>query len=184
MKIINSKNLIILTLIIILLTIAVNIKDAARYFYPLQYKQTIEKYAEKYNLDPLFLAAIIKSESNFDPDACSKKGARGLMQIMPETGKWIASKKDIKPFHPDDLYAPETNIRIGAWYASNLLSEFDNELTPMLAAYNGGQGNVKKWLVQKSREEKQLTESEIPFPETRGFVKKVKKAYKIYKYLY
>lgn len=173
-----------LLLLITLIIIALNIKDIGRFFYPFPYRQTIEKYAREHNLDPLFLAAIIKNESNFDPRARSKKGARGLMQIMPETGTWIANQTGIESFHPDQLYDVETNIRLGAWYVANLLEEFDGNILPMLAAYNGGRGNVRKWLAEKNWHEKQLAISQIPFPETRNFVRKVITTYKIYKFLY
>lgn len=173
-----------LFLIIMLIALILNIQDIGRYFYPLPHRELIEKYAAKHDIDPLLLTAIIKSESDFDPRARSKKGARGLMQIMPETGTWIAGQIGMKSFHPEKLYDVETNIRLGAWYFASLLREFDGELLPALAAYNGGRGNVRKWLTEKKRDEKELTASQIPFPETRKYVQNVLRAYKIYRYLY
>lgn len=173
-----------LLFIVILIILALNIQDIGRYFYPFPYRNLIEKYAAEQNIDPLLMTAIMKRESNFDPRARSKKGARGLMQIMPETGTWIASQMGIESFHPDKLYDVETNIRLGAWYIANLLREFNGELLPTLAAYNGGQGNVRKWLAEKNWNEKQFTASQIPFPETRKYVESVSNTYKIYKYLY
>lgn len=106
------------------------------------------------------------------------------MQIMPETGTWIAGQMEIESFHPDELYEVDTNIRFGAWYMAHLLKQFEGELLPALAAYNGGQGNVRKWLSEKNWNENQLTASDIPFPETRNYVTRVLRTYKIYRYLY
>lgn len=171
--------------VIILLTLAIlNIPNILQHFFPYHHRDIIEKYAAQQNIDPLLLAAIIKRESNFNPRARSEKGARGLMQIMPETGTWIAGQMEIESFHPDELYEVDTNIRFGAWYMAHLLKQFEGELLPALAAYNGGQGNVRKWLSEKNWNENQLTASDIPFPETRNYVTRVLRTYKIYRYLY
>lgn len=173
-----------LLLIVILILAFFNLGNIARFCYPLPYRETIETNAAKYNIDPLFLAALIKTESNFNPNARSPKGARGLMQIMPETGIWIAEQMEERDFHPDKLYDIETNIQMGAWYVSNLMQEFDNDPLLMLAAYNGGRGNVNKWLAEKDWSEKNLTISQIPFPETQDFVQKVFRYHRIYQFLY
>lgn len=104
------------------------------------------------------------------------------MQIMPKTAIWAAEQMGIEDFQVEDLQSPDLNIRIGTWYLSSLLDEFDNNVTLALAAYNGGRGNVNNWLNQGRQI--QQKEEEIPFPETRNFVMRVKKSYKWYKRLY
>lgn len=148
--------------------------------YTLDYKELIEKYSAEYKLDPYFVAAIIHTESGFDPDAVSKVGAIGLMQIMPETGEWIAGKLKKENFKTDALYDPETNIEMGCWYLNFLQERFDS-LPVMMAAYNAGHNKVKEWLadLQYSQDGKTLTS--IPYEQTDNYVKKVTKAYEKYK---
>jgi soluble lytic murein transglycosylase len=128
--------------------------------------------------------AVIYVESNFDANACSYKGAIGLMQIMPQTGEWAAQRLKIKDFTSEKLYNPNMNIKIGCWYLNNLQSQFNGDLDLVLAAYNGGSGNVRKWLKNKEYSSDGKTISYIPFKETREYVQKVKKAYKKYRSLY
>ena len=151
--------------------------------FPLKYMNYVEKYSKEYNLDPYFVMAVMKAESNFDEDAKSNKDARGLMQITTSTGKWIAEKQGIIDFDTNLLLEPEVNIRFGCWYLNNLLSEFD-DLSLALAAYNGGSGNVTKWLndPEYSSDGENLTY--IPFKETKKYVDKVSTRYNVYKFLY
>ena len=148
--------------------------------YPLKYEETIVKYADQYDLDPYFVAAVINTESGFDAQAVSNAGAMGLMQVMPETGEWIAGKLGIDEFSRDMLLEPETNIEMGCWYLSFLQERFPSEEIVM-AAYNAGHGKVQEWLSdpQYSADGKTLTS--IPFKETDHYVKKVAKAYEEYK---
>lgn len=151
--------------------------------YNLEYKDLIEKYSAQYDLDPYFVAAIIHTESGFDPEAVSKVGAIGLMQIMPETGDWIAGKLGKENFTSNDLYDPQTNIEMGCWYLDFLEERFDS-LPVMMAAYNAGHNKVKEWLgdPQYSQDGKTLTS--IPYDQTDNYVKKVTKAYEKYKEYY
>ena len=105
------------------------------------------------------------------------------MQIMDSTGEWIAEKLEVDNFNPNMLYEPEINIRFGCWYLNNLLMEF-GDLSLALAAYNGGSGNVTKWLndPEYSSDGENLTY--IPFKETKKYVDKVSTRYNIYKFLY
>ena len=155
-----------------------------KYFFPLNYPEYIVKYSQKYKLDPYLVAAVIKTESNFDEGAKSNKNAYGLMQITPDTAQWAAEKMNINNFKTQMLYNPEFNIRMGCWYLDNLKEEFNNNMEVVLAAYNGGRGNVQKWLksTEHSADGKNL--HYIPFKETDKYVKKVKVNYSIYKYLY
>ena len=155
-----------------------------KYVYPYKYVEYINKYSEEYELDPYLVLAVIKTESNFNKEAVSKKDAKGLMQIMDSTGEWVAEELKINNFTTSMLFDPELNIKMGCWYLNNLEHEFDENLDVVLAAYNGGSGNVNKWL---SHEEYSIDGENldyIPFPETKKYVDKVKANYNIYKFLY
>nr|WP_184308849.1 lytic transglycosylase domain-containing protein [Anaerosolibacter carboniphilus] len=152
--------------------------------YPIHYRSLVEKYSDEYDLDPLLVAAIIKTESKFNEKAKSHKEAKGLMQIAPITGEWAAKQLDIKDYNEEMLYVPEINVRIGCWYIDRLSSEFDGRLQLILAAYNGGSGNVNKWLDNPEYSQDGITLNKIPFLETRAYIDKVLKSYKIYSILY
>lgn len=170
--------------LLILLAVLLTSKILWRAFYPIPYKDVIFKQAAQNNVDPYLVASIIKTESNFTSEAESSVGARGIMQIMPETGVWAAKMMNLKGFKPSDLYETETNIRIGCWYLNNLNQEFMGNKILVVAAYNGGRGNVKEWLVKQQWSGEHATVDQIPFEETRNYVKKVLKTYSIYRYLY
>jgi len=170
---------------ILLVIIAAGSFDAIlKLVYPLKYKELVFRYAGEHNIDPYLVFSIIKAESGFDPDATSRKNARGLMQITDRTGNWGAEKLEIENFITDDLYLPEINIRIGCWYISQLMKEFGNNMNLVISAYNAGSGNVSSWLKNKdlSRDGKEL--DRIPFKETENYLKKVNKYYDMYKKLY
>ncbi|MBU0700598.1 lytic transglycosylase domain-containing protein [bacterium] len=156
---------------------------------PVFYKELIYKYSTIQELDPLLISAVIKVESNFQPYAKSPRGAIGLMQIMPETGKEMAKRLKIEPFVAADLNNPEINLQIGLYYLARLKKQFNGDLYLVLAAYNGGSANVQKWLDEKKIDDSSLAGqrdgdkfiAQIPFEETRGFVKKVLWNYKWFK---
>lgn len=142
---------------------------------PVCYEDLVYKYASEYDIDPFLAASIIKVESSFYSGAQSPKGAIGLMQIMPATGKEIASKLNLRPFCISDLYDPEINIQIGLYYFVRLKKKFNGDLYLSLAAYNGGFKNVKKWLAENRMTLQNSKENikNIPFKETRKFVQDV-----------
>lgn len=177
-----KKFIVTLILIIGIAALCNNVSWFMKYLYPLNYEGSIVKYAREYNVDPYLVASVIKVESNFSPEVVSSKGAVGLMQLMPTTAQWVAEKIAMEGVTPEHLKNPDLNIRIGTWYLSSLMKEFHGDLTLVLAAYNGGRGNVAQWL--KSGELDGTREEQIPFPETRNFVTKVKKSYKWYRKLY
>ena len=146
----------------------------SKYAYPFLHRELVYKYALENDLSPFLIAGIIKVESGFKKDALSPKGAMGLMQIMPKTGRWAAEKINYHGYLEDNvLNDPETNIKLGAWYLSFLQHEFyDNEIL-YLAAYNGGLGNVKQWMAKYGWDRDFSDIEQIPFPETRNYVKKV-----------
>lgn len=162
-----------LIIILVLIVAVLNMNNIFKTAYPLPYKEIIHRQATANDLDPYLLAAVIKTESNFRHNAVSPKGAAGLMQIMPETAQWAAEKSGFHDYSQDMLYEPEVNIRLGAWYLANLYEEFDDQTIPVLAAYNGGRGNVNKWLDSNLWTGELRTLDRIPFVETRNYVRKV-----------
>ena len=174
----NKKNRRVLTVAIAMLLIVVIIEYAAKSMFPLKYKDIVFKYAMEFEIDPYLVFAIMKAESSFNPKAVSKKGAVGLMQIAETTGKWGARSLNLDNFSADDLYDPDINIRIGCWYLAYLADMFNGDLTKVLAAYNAGPTNVKKWLEDDGK----LVN--IGHAETLGYVMRVEKYYDIYKALY
>ncbi|MGL4848059.1 MAG: lytic transglycosylase domain-containing protein [Clostridium sp.] len=150
--------------------------------YPYKYIDIVSKYSKEYDLDPLFVLSVIKVESNFEPDAKSNADAMGLMQITEPTGEDIAKALNDSDFKADDLYNPEKNIEMGCYYLRNLYDEF-GKWDLVIAAYNGGRGNVQKWL-RNSQYSKDGKLTDIPFPETEKYVKKVNKAFSVYEKLY
>ncbi len=172
--------IILLALIVLLLSS----KSFWKFFYPIPYRDLIFEEAQRNNVDPYLVAAIIKSESNFSFKAESKVGARGIMQIMPETGIWAAEQMKLDGFNPQDLYQVETNIKIGCWYLNNLNKQFKGNKILVVAAYNAGRGNVTQWLESKQWSGEHAEVDQIPFAETRKYVKKVLKNYSIYRHLY
>ena len=148
--------------------------------YPLKYEDLIDRYSQEYQLDPGLVCAVIYAESGFDPKAVSVDGARGVMQIMPDTGDWIAGKLDMDDYDADMLFEPEVNIRFGCWMLNYLYGRFSGDAKKALAAYNAGQGNVDKWMKDPSCSKDGLTLDHIPFRETRNYVKKVMAAHDIY----
>lgn len=178
----RTRNQLIILLIFLLL--ALSFKGILRSFFPIEYEDTIIKYSKEYNVDPNLIAAVIKAESKYNAKAQSPKGAMGLMQIMPETGDWIAETIGIENYNSEMLWDYETNIKMGTWYLSNLSEEFNGDILLVIAAYNGGSGNVTKWLqnVEYSQDGEILTD--IPFKETKNYVRSVTQNNKIYKFLY
>lgn len=137
-------------------------------------------YAREYGLDPLLVAAVVTVESNFDTDAVSSAGAVGLMQIMPDTGEWLATKLDIVDYSDAMLTNSNTNLRMGTWYLNFLLDRYDGNRTTALAAYNAGQGNVDSWLAQNRYSSDGQTLDSIPAHDAQDYVEKVENAYALY----
>ncbi|ADU50550.1 Lytic transglycosylase catalytic [Thermaerobacter marianensis DSM 12885] len=151
--------------------------------YPVPMAELIGQEAAACGVDPLLVAAVVRRESGFEPRAVSDRGARGLMQIMPETGAWVAGQMGLPAFHPDRLFEPEYNLRLGCWYLAYLLERFHGDPVVALAAYNGGEGTVADWIA-RGRWHPQRGVSAIPYPETRRFVAGVLRDYRVYQWLY
>jgi soluble lytic murein transglycosylase len=152
--------------------------------YPLGNPLWINRYAESRNLDPALLCAVILEESRFDPQALSVAGARGLMQIMPATGKDIAKSLKVRPFDEQKLYDPELNIRFGSSYLARLLEEFGGKTYLAVAAYNAGPRAVRDWLARFPGLPEDEFVERIPYAETRNYVVRVLTSRQVYKSLY
>lgn len=146
--------------------------DALAAFYPKAFASAVEAAASRADVEPYLVWAIMRRESAFRPEVASAADARGLMQIIPPTGTAIAEKLSEPKPNPADLFAPDLNIRYGAWYLSQLMKRFSH---PVLAAaaYNAGPKATAKWAQQKGTLPLDLFVEEIPFKETRGYVKQV-----------
>ncbi|WP_425061384.1 Soluble lytic murein transglycosylase [Sporomusa carbonis] len=155
-----------------------------KYLYPFLYQEAVYTYALEYDLNPFLVAGVIRTESKFIASALSPKGALGLMQIMPETGRWIAEQLEQKDFMIADLTDPDVNIRFGTWYLASLKKEFAGNEVLYLAAYNGGRGNVKQWMQRYGWSTDFDDIEQIPFKETREYVEKVLYNKKRYQELY
>lgn len=148
--------------------------------YPKEYSNYIEKYANEYNVDKNLIYAIIKQESNFEESAKSKKGAKGLMQIMSSTANEVAKELGIKEAN---LYNPETNIKIGTKYLADLIEKYQNVKIAIIA-YNAGFGNIDKWIAQGIIKEDASDLENIPYKETEMYLRKVMKNYDMYTKIY
>ncbi|MCL4426097.1 MAG: lytic transglycosylase domain-containing protein [Firmicutes bacterium] len=155
-----------------------------RYLYPFSHREMINQYAVDNNLSPFLLAAVVRVESRFKVRAYSSRGAIGLMQILPDTGRWAATQMGLGDIDPDLLYDPAINLRLGAWYLDWLRRDFDGNIIPALAAYNGGRRHVKEWLSSSIWDGKLETIHQIPFGETRDFVRRVIRDYRVYSVFY
>lgn len=152
--------------------------------YPVAYTEWIAQYANEFELDPYLVQSVMRCESSNDPAVVSDAGAIGLMQIMPDTGTWIAHKLDLDATYTvDQLYDPETSIRFGCWYLNFLQGRFDKDVMEMVAAYNAGHGSVEDWLADpRFSANGKLTS--IPFEQTARYYEKVMTAYEKYTTLY
>ena len=159
-----------------ILAMKTGIHTGEKVTYPVAYSEYIYKYADENQLDPYLVMAVIKVESNFVPEAHSGY-AGGLMQLTEETAQWNADEMGISYF---DYMDPETNIKLGCHYLNHLIQNYDN-IDTALAAYNGGMGNVAKWLSDSHYSDDGKTLKDIPFPETRNYVIKVNEAWTHYR---
>ncbi len=154
-----------------------------RLFYPPAFENAVRKWAAQDGVPPGFVFALIKQESGFDPQAVSRVGARGLMQMMPATGTTQAKHEGIR-FTPDDLFIPEVNVQLGTAYLRDLEKRYDGNLYFTLANYNAGPDALNAWMPQLSGRPMDEMVEDISFSETREYVKRVLSNYWTYQALY
>lgn len=156
-------------------------KPVMRLAYPDKFSELVNENANANGLDPYLVFAIIKAESGFNTDAVSHKGAKGLMQLMDVTAKECADKLGLISYTAEDAFKPEINIKLGCWYLAKLMKSHENNEKKAIASYNAGGGNVKDWLIQNGGS---FEIEQIPFKETREYVKRVLDNYNMYRALY
>jgi soluble lytic murein transglycosylase len=167
----------VLAAILAILPFALRVPDAVmRTIYPLRYEETIRQASEENDLEPAFVAAVIYTESRFRPDVKSHQGAYGLMQLLPQSARYIERNSGIE----GDFRDPQVNIRLGTWFLGYLNDRYDGDERLMLAAYNSGEGSVDAWTSDKGFD----IEKDIPYKETRQYVKRALEAQKTYQDLY
>lgn len=171
-------------LVLVFMAVIITFPKWITAFYPQPNRDIVFSEAYESNVDPYLVFAIIRAESKFQTSAESPAGARGLMQIMPETAQWIAEQQGITDYSTIDLHDPQDNIQFGCWYLSDLMREFDEQVPLVAAAYNAGRGTVRGWMDsgQWNGDPHQL--DQIPFEETRQYVKNVLKNYEAYQEIY
>jgi soluble lytic murein transglycosylase len=150
---------------------------------PLSYANIIREQAAAKHLDPALIAAVIYAETKFDSRP-SSAGAEGLMQVLPQTALFLARRSGATTFHVSDLENPAVNIAYGSYYLRYLLNEYHNNEVLALAAYNGGETNVDRWLAEARHHGRAFGVWQIRFPETQAYVLKVMQAQRDYQATY
>jgi soluble lytic murein transglycosylase-like protein/outer membrane protein assembly factor BamD (BamD/ComL family) len=159
--------------------------QALRYAFPTAYVDALYRHGSRYNVDPLLALGLMRQESVYRQWALSPVGAIGLMQVMPRTGARVAALMGDPHYSPEQLEDPSTNVRYGVWYLSRLLDRFGGAFPLAVGSYNGGPHNIGSWLRpwgDTIRMDDYV--EQIPYPETRDYVKKVTGYYATYLALY
>jgi soluble lytic murein transglycosylase len=152
--------------------------------YPFPYREIVVREAAEWGLDPYLLAAMIRQESAFEAEIVSRAGAVGLMQVMPTTGRGLASSHGPDPFHESNLTAPEVNLHLGAAFLTEMIQRYDGDLPVVLSAYNAGPTRATRWRRYPEASDPLRFTERIPFEETRGYVKNVRRNLGLYQILY
>ncbi len=154
------------------------------YAWPSAYSKLVDEATEEpESVDPELVYSIMREESGYRPKVVSPVGARGLLQIMRETGAQLASKRGRKSFDPDDLFDPQTNIEFGSFYLGELSRRFPTRLSASIASYNAGPHVVVDWVDRDEQPDDEWVES-IPYAQTRSYVKRVLRSLQAYRLLY
>lgn len=155
-----------------------------RILYPFPYRTLITREARDREMDPFIAAALIRQESMFEARITSHVGARGLMQIMPATGREIAQQVGIEPWDAEVLYHPEINVHLGTRYLKEHLVEYDGSLPAVFSAYNAGPHRVERWSELPEYGSDELFTERIPYSETRNYVRILTRNHAVYEGLY
>jgi peptidoglycan lytic transglycosylase len=159
-------------------------RQLLRVAYPFPYRELVRREAEEWGIDPLVLAAIIRQESAFKADAVSPAGAIGLMQVMPPTGAQLARAHGPRPFSEVTLSTPEVNLHLGAAFFVDMSRRYGGDLALVLSAYNAGPTRANRWRAYPEASDPLRFTERIPFTETRGYVKSVRRNLGLYQALY
>ncbi|MDH5757992.1 MAG: transglycosylase SLT domain-containing protein [Gemmatimonadota bacterium] len=155
-----------------------------RVVYPFPYREMVVREAEEWGVDPFILAAVIRQESAFDAGIVSHAGAVGLMQVMPTTGSGLARVHGPGDFHEGLLTTPEVNVHLGAAFFVAMSRRYDQDLPLVLSAYNAGPTRANRWRRFPEASDPNRFTERIPFTETRGYVKNVRRNRELYQVLY
>lgn len=140
--------------------------ELLRILYPRPYHDFVQKYGKTFKVDEAMVYGLMRQESMFRELAISRSGARGLMQIMPKTGEWLAGRSNMRNY---DLLDPETSIRLGSMFFADLLRMYDQDFRWASIAYNGGPGNLKKWKARYYKGDFNHFLEHIPKAESRNY---------------
>jgi soluble lytic murein transglycosylase len=178
----------LLSALIVIVVVTVMVLPVAKraikeFGLPLRYQDTIRQQASAKHLDAALIAGVIYAETKFDPRP-STAGAEGPMQLLPQTARFLARRSGGTMFRVTDLNSPQVNIAYGSYYLRYLLNEFRGSTVAALAAYNGGEANVARWIARDTAAGKRLTIASIPFPETQAYVVRVLHARAEYRHTY
>ncbi len=181
------KSVLIISLILLVIVGGIcthfGIRRFYRQHYPTPYAEIVTKYAAEYEIDPLFVYAVMKTESDFDPNAVSEADARGLTQVAETTFDWIKGKLQEEDTVFSDLFDPEVSIRYGTYFLHYLYEEFGS-YEMAAAAYHAGRGAVNEWVDDPSLSHDGESLHTIPSEKTAHYVHKVMQAYEKYTSLY
>ena len=159
-------------------------REQAELLYPAPYADSLVKYAPERGVDPRFVLSIMRQESRYRADVKSNAAARGLMQFISTTSNQIARELGRENFHQDDLYNPPTAILFGSQYLSDIFKQFPNQSAAVAASYNGGEDNVKRWMVRSKSDLPDKYVPEIVFSQSKDYAYKVMANYRVYQIFY
>ena len=159
-------------------------EDLWWYAWPWAFPEPLEDATGADAVEPALVLAVMREESGYRPKVVSPVGARGLLQIMPETGQRLATDLGRAAFDPEELFLPDTNIRFGTRYLAQLLRRFDGNHAAAIASYNAGPGAVSRWLRERAGLPGDEWIEAIPYDQTRGYVKRVLRSLHAYRVLY
>ena len=173
-----------LVVIVLVVSLAYSQRLYLKNAYPIKYSEYVEKYAKEFEVDPYFVYAVIRTESDFSSNATSPIGARGLMQVTQETFDWIKGRLRDKQSTFDSMYDAETAVKYGVYLLYYLKSQLGGEQN-VLCGYHAGVNRAKSWLSDsETSKDGEIIVSKIPFDDTKAYVEKVTETYNIYKKLY
>ncbi len=152
--------------------------------YPNPHAEMIVRGASQQNIDPRLLLAIMRQESRFDPNARSNAAARGLMQFTHPSAQKLATELGWTSFDDEELYSPENSITLACQYLADLFTMFPNQPEAVVASYNGGEDNVKRWIARSKSNEPERYVPEFVFGQTKDYVQRVMANYRVYQQLY
>jgi soluble lytic murein transglycosylase len=174
---------VVLVAVLAVVAVVLGTRAERHFSLPLEYASIIRTQAHQKRLDPAFVAAVIYAETRFRPRT-SKTGAVGLMQIEPVTAEFLAKRSGATTFTVADLGTPAVNIAYGSYYLRYLLDEYDGSAVLALAAYNGGETNVNRWLAKARTSGTRFTVAQIPIAQTKAYVNEVLGAQRRYRAKY